>query len=282
MPRTLPSLLFPVIFASQALAQAAMPDLDQDELEWLGDRIFANECNRQSRCLTSWNEGEDFPSLGLGHFIWYQAGQQEAFVETFPALLEQLAADGVALPAWLILNDREQPWPDRETFLAALDGPELGELRALLQDTMPLQTRFIVSQFGTRLKTLLATLTADERATIEHKITQILAEDPRHGSYALIDYVHFKGDGSNPAERYAGAGWGLLQVLQEMPPQSTSPLADFVSSSQAVLARRVANAPPERNEQRWLAGWNNRLGTYLSGRSALAGRRAATGTRTEQ
>lgn len=276
MPRYLSSLLFPVIFVSQAIAQPAMPRLDQDELEWLGDRIFANECNRQLRCLTSWNDGEDFPSLGLGHFIWYQAGQQEAFVETFPALLERLTAEAVELPAWVILNDMEQPWPDRESFIAALDGPELRELRSLLQDTMAVQTRFIVSIFGTRLESLLGTLAANERAVIENKIARILAEDPRRGSYALIDYVHFKGDGSSLAERYADTGWGLLQVLQEMPPEGVSPLADFVSSAETVLARRVANAPPERDEKRWLTGWNNRLSTYL------AGHRAATGTKTEQ
>jgi len=276
MPRYLSSLLFPLIFANCAVAQPSMPVLNQDELEWLGDRIYANECNRQVRCLTSWNEGEEFPSLGLGHFIWYRAGQQEAFMETFPDLLEQLAGDGVALPAWLILNDREQPWTDRASFLAAMDGPELRELRDLLQDTMPQQTRFIVARFGAGLDQLLASLAADERSVIEARIAHILAEDARHGSYALIDYVHFKGEGTSPAERYAGAGWGLLQVLQEMPSQGTSPLADFVRSAEAVLARRVANAPPERNEQRWLEGWNNRLGTYL------AGSRTATGIRTEQ
>lgn len=253
-----------------------MPALDQDELEWLGDRIFANECNRQVRCLTSWNEGEEFPSLGLGHFIWYRAGQQQAFVESFPALLDELQAAGNALPAWVLLNDREQPWPDRESFLAAMDGPELTELRELLQGTMPLQTRFIVDRFGAGLDAALDTLGTEERAAIEARIERILAEDPRHGSYALIDYVHFKGTGADPAERYAGMGWGLLQVLQEMPAQGVSPLADFVAAAEAVLARRVQNAPPERNEQRWLAGWYKRLGTYL------AGHRPTTATQTEQ
>lgn len=276
MPRTLPSLLLPLIFASCAVAQPTMPVMDANELEWLADRIYTNECNREVRCLTSWNAGEEFPSLGLGHFIWYRAGQQESFVETFPDLLDHLAAEGVALPAWLILNDREQPWPDREHFLAAMDGPELGELRNLLQDTMPQQIRFILARFEAGLEQLLTTLTAEERHAIETRIKRILAEDARHGSYALIDYVHFKGEGTSPAERYAGAGWGLLQVLQEMQPDGASPLADFVASAEAVLARRVANAPPERNEQRWLAGWNNRLGTYL------AGSRTATGIRTEQ
>ncbi|MGA0805998.1 MAG: hypothetical protein ACO3PV_05720 [Pseudohongiellaceae bacterium] len=277
MPRFCSSLFFSVIFASQAFAQHTMPELDQDELEWLGDRIFANECNREARCLTSWNEGEEFPSLGLGHFIWYRAGQQEAFVETFPALLDALVADGVELPAWLVLTDREQPWPDRASFLAAVEGPELSGLRALLQDTMPQQTRFIVTRFATQLDALLATLAADERAVIEPRIARILAEDARHGSYALIDYVHFKGAGTDAGERYAGHGWGLLQVLQAMPePPGPSLLEDFVHSAEAMLARRVANAPPERDEQRWLAGWNRRLGTYLPGR------RVHTGTSTEQ
>lgn len=265
MPKVLPSLLFPVLFCAQALAQPAMPQLDQDELEWLGDRIFSNECNRQPACLTSWNAGEDFPSLGLGHFIWYRAGQQEAFVETFPALLTRLRDEGVELPAWIILHDLEQPWPDRESFLAAQDGPELRTLRALLQDTMPQQTRFIVARFESGIAALLDSLPAGERAVIEERIKHILAADPRHGSYALIDYVHFKGEGSNPAERYAGEGWGLLQVLQGMPQHSSTPLADFVASARQVLTRRVANAPPERNEQRWLAGWHKRLGTYLDG-----------------
>jgi hypothetical protein len=265
-----------MIFSSGAMAQPVMPVLDQDELEWLGDRIFANECNRQPRCLTSWNEGEDFPSLGLGHFIWYRAGQQEAFVETFPALLDQLDAAGVTLPAWLVLNDREQPWPDRAGFMAAVDGPELSELRGMLQDTMPEQTRFIVTRFGAGLAAMLDTVAVAERAALEQKIVSILAEDPRAGTYALIDYMHFKGDGSNPSERYAGAGWGLLQVLQGMTLSSDTPLADFVASARAVLSQRVANAPVERNEQRWLAGWHNRLDTYR------VGRRAATATQMEQ
>ena len=31
---------------------------------------------------------EDFPSLGIGHFIWYRADQQSTFEETFPQLIE--------------------------------------------------------------------------------------------------------------------------------------------------------------------------------------------------
>ena len=48
-----------------------------------------------------------------------------------------------------------------------------------------------------------------------------------------------------------------------MPTAGEQPLEDFVTAASQVLARRVANAPFERNEQRWLAGWQKRVAAYL-------------------
>ena len=62
--------------------------LTSHELKWLGEQIYSNECNANFECLTSWNSGEDFPSLGIGHFIWFRADQQSTFEETFPQLIE--------------------------------------------------------------------------------------------------------------------------------------------------------------------------------------------------
>ena len=47
--------------------------LTSHEIKWLGEQIYSNECNANFECLTSWNSGEDFPSLGIGHFIWFRA-----------------------------------------------------------------------------------------------------------------------------------------------------------------------------------------------------------------
>lgn len=256
-------ILFALLPTAAPAAEPAFPPLDRAGLAWLGERIYTNECNRQPACLLSWNAGEDFPSLGLGHFIWYRAGQQEAFVESFPELLHFLEARGHALPDWLAAAHYEQPWPDRERFLAARGQARLQELARLLETSMPAQTDFIVQRFHQSLQGLLATLPAHEQRQLQQRINALLAEDPRLGYYALIDYVHFKGDGSQPTERYQGEGWGLLQVLQGMDDAQASALQAFVSSAEAVLARRVALAPPDRNEQRWLAGWHNRLQTYL-------------------
>ena len=71
-------LLSQIAFA-QASAQIFLPKLTSSQALWLGERIFANECASKRACLTSWNEGEDFPSLGIGHFIWYKQNQDEIF-----------------------------------------------------------------------------------------------------------------------------------------------------------------------------------------------------------
>jgi hypothetical protein len=82
------------------------------------------------------------------------------------------------------------------------------------------------------------------------------------GVYALVDYVNFKGEGLNPAERYQGRGWGLLQVLEEMKPVKAGPGAatEFSAAARRVLGRRIQLAP--RPESQWRAGWFSRCDSY--------------------
>src|SRR5690606_34795671 len=124
---------------------------------WVGERIFANECNSQIRCLTSWNAGEDFPSLGIGHFIWYREGQQEAFVESFPQLLSFYQEQGVAVPAWVAeLPQQDAPWQSRDQFLATMDSEPMQELREFLNNSRPVQVAFIIQRMESSLPRLLA------------------------------------------------------------------------------------------------------------------------------
>lgn len=252
-----------------SLAQAAdglAVSLDDARARWLGERIFANECNLDVRCLTSWNEGEDFPSLGIGHFIWYRTGQQERFQESFPALLDFYENRGVNVPGWLAaLSPRDQPWPDRSAFLADLDGPRLSALREFLDDTRDVQVRFIIHRLENALPVMVAD--ADDPDVIRRLFRQVAAARPPHGLYALIDYVNFKGEGTAASERYQGQGWGLLQVLEYMDdnPGADPVLQRFSEAAAAILRRRVDNAPPGRGESRWLAGWNSRVASYWPG-----------------
>ncbi len=226
----------------------------------IGERIWKNECAGSVEGLTTWNRGENFASLGIGHFIWYCQDKKERFEETFPDLLLFLQKKGVGLPAWL-RKTKACPWNSRDEFITSLESPEMKSLRALLLNTKGLQAAFIANRLETTVAQILDKCALKERAKIS-ALFKRMAKEP-NGLYALIDYVNFKGTGLSESETYQGQGWGLLQVLQGMPEMSEDPIVDFVLSAKTVLNRRVKNAPPERTETKWLKGWHNRLDTYL-------------------
>ena len=237
--------------------------LTSHELEWLGEQIYSNECNTNFECLTSWNSGEDFPSLGIGHFIWFRADQESTFEETFPQLIKFMNTKNAPVPAWLNeKSDPNSPWTSRKNFYANFDSGKMKELRNFLAQQKALQVEFIVLRFNQTLNQIVLDFPESVRPEIEDMIKTIISREDTLGLYALIDYVHFKGTGLSHKERYLGHGWGLRQVLNEMLKKPVT-LPCFVESAENVLARRVNNAPIERNERRWLAGWSKRLQTYL-------------------
>ncbi len=242
---------------------AALPSLPAEHYSWLGKQIYDKECNGLNSCLTHWNEGEDFPSLGIGHFIWYRQGQAGSFEETFPQMLEFLQDHGVVLPAWLNKPlTADNPWSDRQSFYADYDQSELSALRQLLFETRDLQAAFIVQRFEDSTQTIIENTPASEQQKLQQALFSVANSQPPLGLYALIDYLHFKGSGLNNAERYQQQGWGLQQVLLRMDGEGNS-LQDFVTAAKQLLQERVANSPPSRNEQRWLQGWHNRVQSYL-------------------
>ncbi len=258
-----PAFVLSLLLSCSRESPIPLPPLSQAQTQRIGDLIFANECNLKLPCLTSWNAGEDFPSLGIGHFIWYRQGQQSPFIESFPALLAFYDSLGVPLPAWIeALPQRDSPWEDRESFLQAADDAALTELREFLYDTRDIQVQFIIRRMHESLPKLIEE--SNNPQQIQSLFHEIAASDPPLGMYALIDYVNFKGEGVAISERYAGHGWGLLQVLETLlQTRDDSPLmSQFARAARTVLAQRVANAPPERDEARWLNGWNARTRTY--------------------
>jgi hypothetical protein len=225
----------------------------------IGQRLWRNECAGTVEGLTSWNKGEDFPSLGIGHFIWYPAGVPQTFEESFPAMIAHLQSRGAKPPSW-VLTTRVCPWRTRESFLAERNGERLAALRAFLARTVGLQAEFAASRARRALPKVLAAAPAAERAALEQKYDAVATT--AQGVYTLVDYVNFKGEGVNPNERYAGRGWGLLQVLEEMKPVTSGPAAaaEFSAAAKRVLGRRIANAP--RPESQWRAGWFSRCEGY--------------------
>ena len=226
----------------------------------IGRKIWQNECAGTVPGLTTWNAGEEFPSLGIGHFIWYPAGFNGRFEESWPGFVAFAQQQGAKPPA--VALQRHSPWTSKAEFQQDFNGPRLSSLRTWLADHVSLHNDFIINRSRAALPKILAAAPARDKARIEANYQKV-ASTPQ-GIYALIDYVNFKGDGTLPTERYQGQGWGLLQVLANMKPVPAGPqaAAEFAASAQRMLARRIANSPPARGEKRWRQGWNNRCATY--------------------
>lgn len=245
-------------FFGSAVNGSPMPvTISKEDTQRIGQQIWQNEGAGKTENLLVWNAGEDFPSLGIGHFIWFPQGVQAPFKESFPQLIPLLSKHPLC-PDWL-KTQRTAPWQSREQFLAERNSARTLQLQKLLQHTFTEQMQFILQRWQQSQPALLAHVTdAKQRLLIQQRIQQLLQQPA--GVYALIDYVNFKGEGIAEKERYQGEGWGLLQVLLEMKSDSRDPVAEFSRAADVVLTRRVHNAP--RDETRWLPGWRKRLQTY--------------------
>lgn len=236
--------------------------IDPAVAQIIGYQVWQNESGCSQNKLVYWSPLEPFPSLGIGHFIWFPPGYQGPFTQTFPNLLRHLQKHGAILPQWLIKAcDDGCPWSTREQLQKELNSDKVQELRALLNSTIELQTLFIIEQLRQSLTHIIATARVPDQTTITTMVNELVSTP--EGLYTLVDYLNFKGSGTNPKERYNGYGWGVLQVFEYLiaTKQSATP-ATFANAAQYLLRQRVANAPSESPDSQRLAGWLNRLKTY--------------------
>jgi len=252
--------LFAMLFTACAPAAPPASGLSAGQKAAIGQKIWQNECAGSVAGLTTWNGGEEFPSLGIGHFIWYPEGFKGRFEESWPHFVAFAKQHGANVPA--VAAERFSPWRTKAEFQKDFNGPRLTGLRKWLAATVSLQTDYIVARSHEALPKILAAAPGSEKARIEANYRKVSTTS--QGTYALIDYVNFKGDGTQVSERYNGRGWGLLQVLGEMKevPSGAAAATEFAAAAKRVLSRRIANSPPERGEKRWEEGWHNRCGTY--------------------
>lgn len=239
--------------------------LSEADAAAIGRKIWQNECAGTVEGLTSWNVGEDFPSLGIGHFIWYVKGRPGPFQESFPLLIAYMQQKGTVVPPW-VASAQGSPWKSRGEFLQAQSSPQMKELRQFLAGTVSVQTGFIVERLEQALPKMQSVTTGEaEKARLRENFYKMAGS--RTGLYGLIDYVNFKGEGVKEEEKYQGQGWGLRDVLLEMGPSGGGQASanEFSEAAKRVLQRRIKNAPADRGESRWSAGWMNRCETYKRG-----------------
>lgn len=259
---------FPINMSFEKLSALTAVDY-----RWIGQRIYQNECAGKPEYLTYWGKGETFPSFGIGHFIWHpkltESGADQTFTETFPAMV-QFVSKTQRPPDWLadlsIQAEFVAPWPSQKIFDQAWSNKELQQLRNWLLATQYQQAQFIVLAFQNRWLNETQSLTLKQKAVIQLRLNKMMGF--KKGLFAVIDYFNFKGIGLNQKEQYQSESWGLASVLSSMNIAEESSqdeyLEQFVMEAKKRLQLRVKLAPPERNEVRWLKGWEVRLDQYLT------------------
>ena len=242
--------------------------LSDAQAEEIAHRIWLNEGSGKRSKLVWWNKGEEFASVGIGHFIWYTADKPMWFWEAFPPMLRFWIEHGARPPRWLTPRTH-CVWNSYEEWRRAKRSKsrKMRELTDFMDRTKGLQARFMLQRLNASWPKILAYARAHGQGRIvERNYRRLLyrkdgSVDPR-GAYILIDYINFKGDGINKGERYQGKGWGLYQVLTRMDPADPDPYHAFAVAGKKVLDRLTRIAPPERRLWRFKKGWFNRMDTY--------------------
>ncbi len=236
-------------------------NITKEELSIIGDKIFKNEAGGKLENLVYWNKGENFPSLGIGHFIWYKQNESGIFDESFPPLVEYYKSKNINLPK-IIKNNKYAPWKNRDELMKFKDtkNKDVEELTSFLYNTRDVQVMFIYERLRLSLEKMKEK--SKNKDNLEYQFYRVA--NSKNGLYALIDYVNFKGEGVKDTETYKGEGWGLRHVLENMNGTKIGQeaLLEFSQSSKFVLRRRVSNSDKSKNEAQWLKGWENRCDTY--------------------
>jgi len=198
--------------------------------------------------------------MGIGHFIWYPKDFNGRWTETWPEFARYAARRSLSVPAVGLQPDC--PWQSKASFMRDFNGPQLTGLRNWLAANISVQTEFIAYKSRAALPNIMNAAPAAQRARIQANYQKV-ATTP-NGLYALVDYVNFKGDGTNPKEVYARQGWGLMWVLMEMRnvPSGQAAAREFGAAANRRLDLRIKNSPSARGESRWRAGWHNRCHSY--------------------
>ena len=138
---------------ASAIGKKAGLKISKAELNAVADRIFKNEAGGKKENIVYWNTGEDFPSLGIGHFIWYRAGQRGKFAESFPQLVAYYRAHDIKLPK-IIEENEYSPWANSDELfrLKRIMDNDITELTNFLYNTKDIQVAFIFERLENSLE----------------------------------------------------------------------------------------------------------------------------------
>jgi hypothetical protein len=258
MKRIIMYLILLLLF-SHASALASLNELDAKKI---GMVIWNNEAEKRVDLLAYWGSYSTFPEIGIGHYIWYPQGQTGPYTAQFPPLCAYMQERGVQLPQWILeaYTAGGAPWQTRDEFIR--DTERTNELRQFLASTVDLQTQFMIKRLEDEWIAILAEAPSDRQEHLCHSFN--LMRSSLLGTYALVDYLNFKGNGLNPREERNGHRFGLLQVMLDLPDGLND---ENITKAFAICAARrlvnyIGHFYPEYRPVKFLAGWVKRVSTY--------------------
>lgn len=156
----------------------------------IGNQIWKNEAGGTVEGLTTWNKGETFASLGIGHFLWLPENSKAPYDDKFKSLLKYMEDKKIKMPSWLTSNT-PNPWKTKEEFDRDFNTPKMKELRDFLTTTIPMQTEFIVDRIEQSLPKMIENADPSKSQQIKDNFAKVL-NSGAPGVFALTDYVNFK------------------------------------------------------------------------------------------
>lgn len=188
--------------------------------------------------LITQNDGEDFPSLGIGHFVWDAGEHGNSFHRMITYIQEKrwVSID----PDIHYITSPEKPdghhstWPHRDKIIQLLKETKHDQLAYIKSRLMGFRSDHLNSPVARR------------------NFDYLYGSAP----VILLDYVNFKGEGdSSGSDNY-----GLQNVLETMGPASSS--SDAVLRFQKAAIARLHGNRNAADWNRWWDGWTNRIGRY--------------------
>ena len=158
-----------LVFSTHGFALTVSPQ----DAKIIGDKIWQNEAAGSVELMTHWNKGEEFASMGIGHFIWYTASNKERFQEIFPLLLKFLQQEGATFPSWLNVTTA-CPWNSREEFYENFQSAQMKSLRQFLVDTKDKQAIFMANRLESTIPQIIEHSSPEKR----HKSPKISKLSP--------------------------------------------------------------------------------------------------------
>ncbi len=147
----------PEYTANKRIQGAPDLNLTREQLLSVADKIFKNETGGSINELVAWNDGENFPSLGIGHFTWFKAsGGRSGFGDSLPEMVAYYRKQGIKLPK-ILEENRFSPWQSKSELMAkkARGDKDIQELISFFDSTRDIQVMFIYERLKSSLDKML-------------------------------------------------------------------------------------------------------------------------------